>query len=131
MKKALTRDAILAAEDLKRKDVPVPEWGGVVYIRSLNGVERDDFESEWRTQREKAGEGIRGLKAFILSICACDENGNQLFTKADVDALNEKSGAAIDRLWQVAERLNHFLPGDIKALAKNSESAPNDVSGSN
>ena len=41
----LNREAILAAEDLPRELVEVPEWGGAVYVRALTGAERDQFEA--------------------------------------------------------------------------------------
>ena len=37
----LSKEQILAAEDLPHKDVPVPEWKGTVRVRALTGFERD------------------------------------------------------------------------------------------
>ena len=41
----LTRDQILQANDLVTETVEVPEWGGSVFVKSLTGVERDQFEA--------------------------------------------------------------------------------------
>ena len=43
--KALTRDEILGADDLKTESVKVPEWGGTVLVRELTGAERDEWEA--------------------------------------------------------------------------------------
>ncbi len=41
----LTKEAILAADDLPRETVLMPEWGGDVYVRTMSGTDRDAFES--------------------------------------------------------------------------------------
>ena len=45
MKKFLTRNEILAVDDLQTQKVDVPEWGGSVYVRGLTGSERDALEA--------------------------------------------------------------------------------------
>ena len=42
----LTKDAILQAQDSKLEKLEVPEWGGHVFIKSMSGTERDNFEAE-------------------------------------------------------------------------------------
>ena len=42
--KLLSRDEILAASDLTKELVEVPEWGGSVYVRAMTGTERDSYE---------------------------------------------------------------------------------------
>ena len=41
----LNREAILSSVDLPKELVSVPEWGGDLYVRTLNGTERDAFEA--------------------------------------------------------------------------------------
>ena len=116
----LDREAILGADDLPRELVDVPEWGGSVYVRSLMGHERDDVEQRVREQRTRDGQMKQaGVKALVVALCVSDEAGERLFTAEDAMALNEKSGAALDRIWQVAARLNHLLPEDVEELAGN------------
>ena len=40
------RESIIAANDLKRESVEVPEWGVTVYVRTMTGEERDQYEEE-------------------------------------------------------------------------------------
>ena len=40
----LSRNAILNADDLPRKEVFVSEWNGSVFVRALTGAERDKRE---------------------------------------------------------------------------------------
>lgn len=115
----LTKEAIMGADDLPCKSVKVPEWKGSVLVWTLTGLERDAFEQAAADRRKGGRVEIAGLKALLVVLCVHDKAGARLFEDADADALNSKSGAAIDRLYQVAARLNHLLPEDIEELAGN------------
>jgi len=128
----LTRDEILAADDLQYQDVPVPEWGGTVLVRGLTGTDRDRFEEGMVRVRggKKVGLRLANTRAKLLTMCLVDAEGETLFSPSDVSQLGEKSARAIERVFDVALRLSGLAPGDIEALAKNSPAAPNDGSGS-
>ena len=113
----LTKDAIIAKNDLPKKIVSVPEWGGSVYVRSLTAADRDHYEASIVNGDDTKFENIR---ARFLSLCIVDEDGTRLFTSAkDVTALGQKSSAALDRVWGVAKNLNKISKEDIEELAKN------------
>ncbi len=115
---ALTRDQILSADDLKKELVSVPEWGGDVWVRTLTGDKRDQFEAlivEQQTVDALYGSGIR---ARFAAWTICDEKGNLLFTEDDVAELGKKSSAALDRVFEVCQRLNHLSAADVDELAK-------------
>lgn len=102
----LNRNSILSLDDLPRERVEVPEWaaaGGYVYVRSLTGAERDQVE------RMAVSDTVS--KAAIVAMVAVDENGEQLFTKDDIPALEKKNGTALLRIVNAAFRLN-FLSDD-------------------
>ncbi len=125
----LTRDQILAAEDLKRETIDVPEWGGDVIVRSLTGAERDAFEDSVVRQRGKTRElNLRNARARLVSLSLIDESGTRLFSDGDVEALGRKSAAALDRVFAAAQRLSGLTENDIDELAKNSESGQSDSS---
>ena len=46
MSKLLNAGEILAAQDLKTRDVEVPEWGGVVRLRELSARDREWYFSQ-------------------------------------------------------------------------------------
>jgi hypothetical protein len=121
----LTRDDILKTNDLPIEAVDVPEWGGTVYVRTISGRERDDFEESMLTGKGKNRQvNTRNIRAKLCALCLCDVNGVPLFGNEDVDALGQKSAAALDRLFTVATRLNGISKEDVEELAKNSPSAP-------
>mgnify|MGYP007032671149 FL=1 len=118
----LSRDDILGSDDLSLERVDVPEWNGVLYVRVMTAGERDQFESE------VAGVGKRfknmsNLRARLVCLVGCDENGNRLFEAGDAVALGAKSAAAVDRVFSVAAKLNGFTSQDIDELEGESEPA--------
>lgn len=123
----LTRDQILEAEDLLSEDVEVPEWGGVVKVRGLTGAERDRFEGSIVKMRgNKADVNMRNLRAKLVALSAVNGDGKRLFKTPDVDALGQKSAVALQRVFDVAQRLSGISDQDVEELAGNSDSAMSD-----
>ena len=121
MPKRLSRDEVLGASDLKSEDVEVPEWGGVLRLRSMTGVERDAFETSLFVEGEDGGErklDSRNMRARLVAATAVDEAGKTLFTKEDVEALGRKNAAALDRLFSVAQRLSGIGPAELDKARK-------------
>lgn len=131
----LSAAAILAADDLQREAVEVPEWGGKVMVRGMTGAERDAYESTMLLVKgtdvglDKAG--MIGARSRICALCIVDqETGKRLFTDSQVTALGEKSGSALDRVFAVAQRLSGITKADQEELQKNSKGGQNGASGS-
>ncbi len=123
----LTRDMIMAAEDLPMERVEVPEWDGFVYVRTITGVERDRYENGCFAGKGKKREwGLRNVRARLAVLSVCDETGAPLFTDNDAAALGEKGAKALDRVFDVAQRLSGLSDEDVEELAKNSETTPGD-----
>lgn len=124
----LTREAVLAADDLPTTDVDVPEWGGSLRVRGLTGAERDQFE-EW-VLRGRTRVSLANVRARLVAMACVDEQGERLFQDADVEELGAKSGRALDRVFDVISRLSGLMPADVEALAKNLRGARRGASGS-
>lgn len=123
--KVLGRDEILGASDIKRELVQVPEWGedAAVWVRSLTAKERDDYERSMIVyQNGKNKPDLSQARAKLAAAAICDENGVRLFTDADVKALGDKSASALQRVFEVAQRLSGITGEDVEELVKNSES---------
>lgn len=128
----LTKEQILAADDLPTKEVPVPEWGGSVFVRTMTGIERDAMEAEAIVMRGESVEMNReNTRGRLLARAICDAGGNRLFTDADAPALGKKSGAALSRLYDVASKLNRLTAADVDELSKNSDAGQSAGNGSN
>jgi hypothetical protein len=114
---ALSKDAIIGADDLGLLKVSVAEWGGDVFIRVMTVGERDAYENEWVASR---GKGVEDFRTKFLARCLCDEDGKLLFTTPeDVAKLAKKSAKVMSRLWQQAMEHNALSDGDVEELAKN------------
>ena len=124
----LSREAILAASDLKTEEVAVPEWGGAVLVRGLTGAERDVYEQSVLTGKGKNRDvNLKNARAKLIAMSVIDESGNRLFnTGADVEALGKKSAAAIQRVFEVAQRLSGLSDSDVEELAGNSSGQSED-----
>lgn len=116
----LGRDEILQADDLAVEDVEVPEWGGTVRVRTMTGAERDVFEQSVITRRGKKVDVImRDMRAKLVALCLIDDEGEILFSESDVRALSNKSALALNRVFEVAQRLNGLTETDIEELTGN------------
>ena len=125
----LSKTAILAAQDLQTEDVEVPEWGGAVRVRSFTGRERDAFESSMvRGDGRDRKVDLTNMRARLVGLTVIDETGQRLFTDEEADLLGAKSGAALDRVFAIAQKLNGLSGADVEELSKNSSGVPSAVS---
>lgn len=113
---SLTREQILTANDAKVEVVEVPEWGGSVCVRMMNGTERDLYERAMY-DKSKIGQLGENARAHLLSLTICDDQGVLLFAPKDIDALGRKSSIALERCVKVAQRLNKLE--SVEDAAKN------------
>lgn len=114
------RDKILGSEDRTTVPVPIPEWDCTVYVTTMSGIERDAFEvaaqgSDGKTAREN-------IRAKLAVFTTVDEKGKRVFGDGDAELLGDKNAAALDRIFNVATKINRLTEADMVELAKNSES---------
>ena len=126
----LSKDDILKAADNAPEEVDVPEWGGTVLVRGMTGRERDAFEVSMRDQRsgQRLPGALNNIRSKVVVRCIVDDDGDRLFTDADIAALGEKSAASIDRVFDVASRLSGMSDEDQENLVR--DFAPADGGGS-
>lgn len=113
---ALTKDQILAADDLGLLEVSVPEWGGSVFIRVMSVGERDAYENDWMVNKTS---GVENFRAKFVQKVLCNERGELLFSKAEIDQLAKKSAKVMSTLWEAAMKHNRLSESDVEELAKN------------
>lgn len=127
---AATKDSILAYR-AKLTPVEVPEWGGTVYVRVMSGAERDAFEDEtFKINGKNVELNRKNARARLLVRCITDEGGERLFNdNGDADRLGAQPADVLDRVYAVAAKSNGLSKADEDDLAKNSDSAPDNSSG--
>lgn len=118
----LTAKDILEAEDLDREEVPTPEWGegtGVL-VQAMTAAQRLAWEQTGRINVVDAEGNVTRYapnpnwdNRTALVICSVvDDKGEPVFTVDDLDRLQAKSAAPIDRIADVARRLSRIRPED-------------------
>jgi hypothetical protein len=124
----LTRELAITADDIQRIDVSVPEWGGVIAVRVMTALEREQYETMLNEQ-QKRGETLN-IRASLVAWCAVDAHGKRLFSADDIAALSTKSAVAVNRLFDAARILNAMTSDEANDMKKNSAPISNGVSAS-
>ena len=121
------RSRILKADDLPTEKVDIPEWGVTLFVRSMSGRDRDLFESQ---MLDLSGQGKRmdNFRARLAVFCTVDEDGKRVFKDGDIATLGQKSGRALDRIFDKASKLNKMTEEDIAEEKKPSLKAVGDDS---
>lgn len=117
----LSRKQIIEINDIKTEEVNIPEWGDSVFVRGMTGAERDTYEATVVEQNGKNTKvNLKNARARLAIMTVVDEDGNRLFTPADLSILSGKNAAALDRIFAVASRLSGIGNDDMEELSKNS-----------
>ena len=112
----LTKEQIMQAQDLKTETVHVEEWGGDVQVRTITAKERDEFEKQLISGDDSDMENIR---AKLVAATVVDEKGKLMFGKLDLVDLGKKSASAMDKLFEVGQRLAGLKKEEVEELVKN------------
>ena len=127
----LNKQAILDVQDIETEKVDVPEWGGHVFVKGMTGMERDTFEASIVQQRGKdARVNMVNIRAKLAAQTICDEEGVRLFNDKDIHALGKKSANALQRVFDVAQKLSGITGDDVEELAAELEENPSEGSAS-
>jgi hypothetical protein len=120
----LTRDQILNADDLKYEEMDVPEWGGLVRIKVMTGMERDDFEQSVFDMKGKDTKvNLKNFRAKLLVKTIVDDQGRRVFEESDIEGLSRKSSKVLDRIFNKAQEINGIGQKEVAELTGNSEAS--------
>ncbi len=121
---------IKAKADVTIREVDCPEWGGTVFVRSMSGFEKDQFEASVMVKSGRDRDiDFHNMRAKMLVIVLCDKQGNRLEGLDSPDALTDlgkKNAIVLDRLFKIAQELSGYTQEEVDRLTKNS---PGDQSG--
>jgi hypothetical protein len=100
--KLITSRQVQESNDVRYRDIPVPEWGDeetALRIRSFTARELMTFTS-LKGENQKQGI-VRGL-----IMCAVDEHGDRIFTNDDIPWLMDKNVRVLHRIQESILILN-------------------------
>lgn len=128
----LSREEILRCADRPPvvESVPVPQWGGDVFVRTLTAKELDAFEAS-NVKTNRKGEQVRGtanLRGRLLALVLSDERGNRLCRDDDAGMLGDMPLPAVEAVLRVANRLNGLTEELLEEAKGNSDAAPSAAS---
>jgi hypothetical protein len=110
----LTKQQILSGRRAAPVALDVPELGGTVLVRMMNGVQRERFE------RVYGATDRTDIRATLLAFTVVDDEGTPLFDEKDVAAINTMVDAPVlMRLYDEALKLNRVTQDQIEELAGN------------
>ena len=118
----LSRDQIIGADDKVIERIEVPEWNGTIYLRVLSAHERDLFDASTRDSSGNFNRIDQAPKMLVRMIC--DSEGRLLLAQDDVDVLASKSSRALERLFDVALRINGYTEQADEAAQSKSSADP-------
>ena len=113
------RKSIFEVDDIPTQVVEVPEWGVEILVKGMNGKGRANF-----LKRSTDADGNVSYENFypelVIATAFDPESGEQIFDSADRDTLNTKSGVALNRIAEVAQRLSGLGSDDVGEAKKDS-----------
>jgi hypothetical protein len=118
----LTRISFLAPQPLERRPVTVPGLGSC-FVRAMSAGERDEFEVAHSKSRNK------DFRARLVACTVCDEDGELVFSPADIPALSALPAATLQLLVTMAVEVNRLSEADVKDLEEASGNSPGDRNG--
>lgn len=114
-------EKILAMQDRRMESLIVPEWNDEqVFVRTMGALERANYEAKLIENKDAStAERMVSIKVCLVVLCACDKDGNRLFTDDQAEELSAKNGRAIDRVFDVINHLNKVTEPEIEEEAGN------------
>ena len=127
--RTLGRDDILGADDLERRTIEVPEWGGSVIAQEMTALIREEFEAAVVSMHGTDPVANReNVRAQLVVFTLIDDDGSRLFSAGDVEALGGKSGKALVRICEVVQEMNGLGAEEVEELAEDFGGDPSDDS---
>lgn len=123
-REVISKDRFLnEANTVPKEDVPLPEFGNgtVIPVWGLTAAERSKYEKSFTSKGKTLDERLVEFRQRLIVACCRNDDGVQIFTLSDVEALGQKSAQIIERIVNVAQRLSGMTNEDIETTVKNSE----------
>jgi len=124
---ALDRSAILAAaQNVKTREVDVPELGGSVFVRGLSSKEWDAHQASTRIYDglEQVGIDEGNITARLMVRCIVDEDGKRILEDSDAPAFGDLPIAVVNKVAEAVFDLSGMTEKAQAETEGNSGAAP-------
>lgn len=125
----LSRDELLDTDDrvIVELTIPshVPVWAGrTLYIRTMTGEERDEFEKAMIVEGAEGQKvDTRFFRARVFAATVCTPQGDLIFNINDAQAISKKNSALLAFVFNKSAPLSGITREDEDELVKKSEAA--------
>ena len=124
----LSREEILARATFRIEEVAVPQWDTTVRVRELSAMDKDKLQMSM-VDMSKVGENgtsdgavsqssLLGIRAKLVCYCVVDENGERIFTDADLPAIGDMPAEQLEPIFDVAMRLSGMSKKEQTEIAE-------------
>ena len=104
----------------QRQEVPGTDWGEGVFVRELSPAEVQRWNATLADVKgDELAKGIATIVGMVI-LCACDADGNALFTDDDAGWLAEEPQSTLKAVFEAAGKFNAMSDADREGLRKNS-----------
>lgn len=134
MENVLNKEMLLKKEELEVTKVDLGK-NEIVFVRQMTGRERDRFEQSLVKENKDAKGGFTAclddFRAKLAVSTICDETGKLLLAITDAPILSQHMSAArLEKIVNVAQKLNKITEEDKEGLVKNSVAGQPGISAS-
>jgi len=130
MTKILGKNDLLLGENLRRELVEVPDLDASIWMRQMSAVEVIEFKKYIDAMKsegvtETSIEQDVEIMSFIISLSACDENGELLFTPEEAKGLTRNNINVLTYLGDKALKLSRVTMGANGFAGEATNTLPN------
>jgi hypothetical protein len=112
------REKILSIQDIKTEELFIEEWDSTVQVKGLSGRQRGIYLQGVIDPKSGKMKFAAMYPLLVLMSTYDPETEKPLFEEGDIDAIAEKSGSALEKIAQVAQRLSGLSPEESAAKAE-------------
>lgn len=116
----LNKSQILQADDLDRKEVECPEWGGSVFVRKMNTEEMMKVGA-MGTKTKATGDLDATMYQLIATWVIVDEGGKSIFAATEIDKVAKKSFDPIRRIVETCMEMSGMTEEAAEEAGKDLE----------
>ena len=113
---ALTAEQIFGSNDGDLLKVDCPEWGGHIFLRVMDGEQREEIELVLLSEDKKK---LQTAKQLVLLYSVCDDKGKPIFTNENIASLKKRNAKVVERVYAKAIAHNKMRQKDIDELEGN------------
>lgn len=117
------RKQVLEVDDIESEIVEVPQWNVKILVKGMSGKARAQFLRN--TAQGDRVDFERFYPELIIATAHDPESGERVFDPADRDALNTKSGAALDLLATRAMQISGIGRASVDEAEQDLGDTPN------